>query len=107
MPVDLVPPAQVWCCQFCTTRVRTHGQGVATPLHPCQAHAGFRLPMVAERPDGGRDGHVRLVDREDYVGGEDVQLMDGRPIMRAEVVREDGNDAWVYAPTAHASGRTH
>lgn len=102
MPVvDLVPPAQIWVCQFCTTRIKTAGQGVNTPLHPCRAHGGFRLPMLAE----GQRGDIRLVEREDYVGDEDVQLADGRPIMRAERVRDDGTDAWVYAPTAHATGR--
>lgn len=103
MPVvDLIPPVQEWFCRFCTFRIETRGHGVKTPLHPCSGHGGFRLPMIAE----GMDAAVRLVDREDYVGAEDVQLADGRPIMRAEVVRGDGsNDVWVYAPTAHASGR--
>jgi hypothetical protein len=58
--------------------------------------------MLAE----GARGDIRIVEREDYVAGEDVQLANGRPIMRAERVRDDGNDVWVYAPTAHATGRT-
>jgi len=106
MPVvDLIPPDQVWVCAHCSTRIRTKGHGTTTPLHECSAHGGFRLPMLAE----GERGDLRLVEREDYVGTEDVQVdADGRPIMRAELTREDGHtDVWAYAPTAHAGGRAH
>lgn len=103
MPVvDLIPPVQVWRCGDCTLIVETRGHGTHTPMHECAGHGGFRLPMLAE----GTDVRLRLVEREDYVGSEDVPMADGRPIMRAEVERGDGSyDTWVYAPTAHASGR--
>jgi hypothetical protein len=45
---------------------------------------------------------VEAVEREDYVGGEDVQYDDdGRPIMAVVTTRDEGNDVAVYAPTAH------
>lgn len=104
MPVvDLIPPTQIWVCQHCSCRVQTQGLGVRTPLHPCPAHANFRLPMMAE----GERGDLRLHERDDYVGREDVQTDDdGRPIARAEIVHEDGsNDVWVYAPAARVEVR--
>jgi|SRR5882757_8198 len=101
--VDLIPPDQVWVCPYCPSSIKTKGAGARTPLHECPAKAGFRLPMLAQ----GERGDVRLVEREDYVGGEDVQTDgDGRPIMRAEVEHADGHcDTYVYAPTARVEVR--
>jgi hypothetical protein len=103
MPVvDLIPPVQVWACRDCNLRIETRGHGTKTPLHECAGHGGFRLPMMAE----GLDARLKIVEREDYVGSEDAQLADGRPVMRAEIEHADGHtDAWVYAPTAHAGSR--
>jgi hypothetical protein len=104
MPVvDLVPPEQVWVCPYCPVSLRTKGHGTRTPLHECAGKAGFRLPMLAQ----GERGDIRVIEREDYVGREDVQVdADGRPIMRAEVEHEDGHsDVYVYAPTARAEVR--
>jgi hypothetical protein len=103
MPVDLVPPVQVWYCRSCSLRIQTKPQGRRTPLHDCSGHGGFKLPLLL---DGA---HTTLVihERQDYVGREDVRRGADctPPIMRADVVRPDGsNDAWVYAPTAHARG---
>jgi hypothetical protein len=51
----------------------------------------------------GSSDRVTLIEREDYVGTEDVRTdAKGTPYMRAEVERRDGHrDAWVYAPTAN------
>jgi hypothetical protein len=104
MPVvDLVPPRQRWCCNECGMTVETAHQGLNTPLHPCPQHAGFRIPLVPHTsPD-----RVRLVEREDYLNGDDVPVDDnGTPFMRAEVDRQDGRtDVFVYAPTAYATAR--
>jgi hypothetical protein len=69
------------------------------PMHNCQAAALMSLPMIRE----GERAHVRLVERDDYVGGEDVRTdAEGRVFMRSEIERADGHvDVWVYAPTAH------
>lgn len=47
---------------------------------------------------------IEAIEREDYVGREDVQIDGrGRPVMAVNIEREDGNDRVVYAPCAHAS----
>jgi hypothetical protein len=55
----------------------------------------------------GEDSEVRLVEREDYVGTEDVRTdEDGRVWMAAQVVHGDGHeDRFVYAPTAYVNAR--
>jgi hypothetical protein len=47
---------------------------------------------------------MRVHERQDYVGTEDVPYVDGRPVSSVEIVRNDGNDVAVYAPTAYAHG---
>lgn len=69
-------------------------------MHNCVGMALFTLPLI----HAGERADVRVIEREDYVGSEDVRTdAEGRPIMRAEVERDSGQvDVWVYAPTAHA-----
>jgi hypothetical protein len=99
--VDLVPVEQTWVCRDCPTALRAR-VGTRTPMHACPAHNGMRLPMMAE----GARGDLRLVERDDYVGKEDVTYDErGRAIMRAEIVRDDGNDVWAYAPAARVEVR--
>lgn len=70
----------------------------ATEFHHCAGLASMWAPMV---PAGTRCKSV-AVEREDYVGDQDVRYDDdGRPIMAVSVVRDDGEDRAVYAPTAH------
>lgn len=88
---------QRWSCPNCTTTAVTRGS--SDRYHPCPGLAGLLAPMVS---DGVR-AHVRAVVREDYVGGEDVRYDgEGRPVSSVTVEREDGQDCYVYAPTAHA-----
>lgn len=48
---------------------------------------------------------IEAVERQDYIGREDVRLnADGRPIMAVVTTRDHGNDVAVYAPTAHSTG---
>lgn len=95
------PPARRWECLRCPTTDVTHEVEPHTRMHNCAALGGFTTPMVP----AGTKGKLVLHVREDYVGGEDVRYdSDGRPIMSAEVVRDDGNDVAVYAPTAYADG---
>ena len=46
---------------------------------------------------------VTAYEREDYVGGDNVQTdEDGRPVMSVVTTRDDGTDALVFAPAASA-----
>jgi hypothetical protein len=93
----LEPPDLIWVCEHCTIRFKTHPSAM-TPLHPCKGLHGMRVPLIRE--DSGH--HLRLVEREDYIGGDDVRVDDeGRPVMRAEVEHAHGQvGVWVYAPCA-------
>jgi hypothetical protein len=49
----------------------------------------------------GSNAYVVTHEREDYIGDELVARDgEGRPIMSVEVIRDDGNDLAVFAPTA-------
>jgi len=51
----------------------------------------------------GAGSRVLLAEREDYIGTEQVQMINGRPVMAAVTEHADGRiDAAVYAPTATA-----
>ncbi len=100
--VLLEPPIVV--CNHCGMRALAQsvnlspGDGAAQ-FHECPA-LGIMAPLIPE----GMKADVRKVEREDYVGGETVRLdADGRPIMSVVTVREDGQDAAVFAPLAKAS----
>lgn len=85
-----------WTCPYCpleevTTEERPHSR-----VHPCPGKQGMLIPMVEK----GVKAHIRMVEREDYVGQENVRLQAGRPIMAAITEREDGQDVHVFAPTA-------
>lgn len=47
---------------------------------------------------------VEAIERQDYVGNEQVRLDPerGRPVMSIVTTRDDGQDAVVFAPTASA-----
>jgi hypothetical protein len=97
----LQPREQLWDCPKCGGVDRTFRVDVHSRFHACKALGGLTSPMVAR----GVKADVRVHEREDYVGTEDVPLVDGRPISSVEIVREDGNDVAVYAPTAYANGQ--
>lgn len=86
-----------WLCPNCTATDLTKQAGPHTRFHACPALGGLTAPMVPE----GLHCDVRVHEREDYVGTEDVQYANGRPVTAIEIVRDDGNDVAVYAPTAH------
>jgi len=65
---------------------------------------GMTTPMVS----GLAPAKVTLNEREDYIGTEDVTMVDGRPIMSVTTEYADGHtDVAVYAPTAHSRGEAH
>lgn len=92
---------QRWVCPNCPATDRTVGQ--PNRFHDCRGLAGLTSPMVLE----GTDCRVIAVERQDYVGGEDVRLDDnGRPVMSVVTEYGDGrNDLVVFAPTAYLNAR--
>ena len=79
----------------------TRGQRPHSQMHPCEGLFGLMVPMV---PVGTRC-KIIVNEREDYIGSERVQYApgSGRPVMNVTVVRDDGQDCTVYAPTATAT----
>lgn len=94
----LAVPERRWSCPNCDHTHATRQVGPHSVMHPCAGLAGLSTPMVP----AGQRCDVRAAVREDYVGGDDVTYDgDGRPIMNVTVERDDGEDLFVYAPTAH------
>lgn len=103
MPAPVLAPAERrWECPNCDQTAVTSEALPHTRFHFCPK-LGLTAPMV----EAGVRAKVEKVEREDYIGGEDVQYDDqGRPVMAVVTERGDGsNDVAVYAPTAHGSIR--
>lgn len=98
MPIVLEPPVTRWECPRCTYRDTTRTAGPHTRFHPCSGLGGLTAPMIPE----GSGYKVTTHEREDYIGTEDVQYANSRPVMSVTTERPDGTDVLVYAPTAHA-----
>jgi hypothetical protein len=97
----LSPPVRRWACVACPATDTTAEVEPHTRMHACPAAGGMSVPMV---PAGTR-GRLQINMREDYVGREDVQRdADGRVVMSVNVIRDDGMDCAVYAPTATSRG---
>lgn len=95
----LLPPT-VWVCANGCPAVDCTPGTVANRFHACLAMGGLTSPLV---PEGSR-ARVIAVEREDYVGQEDVQYdwNTGRAVMAIVTERPDGsNDTAVLAPTAY------
>lgn len=86
-----------WYCSHCTdtsvtTEARPHSR-----LHQCRGLRGAFVPFLP----AGTKAKVSVNDWEDYVGDEIAQTdAFGRPVMSVTVERNDGQDCWVFAPTA-------
>lgn len=106
MNTVILDPTKKWGCPSCGGLHLTREARPHTPFHQCPALNGLTAPYVeivhGSELDPRTVRHVPI-DREDYVGSEDVQTDDnGRPIMALDTQRADGsNDRTVYAPTAH------
>jgi hypothetical protein len=72
-------------------------------MHSCPKMHGMSTPFVEK----GDSAKLVAVERQDYVGKEDVQLDDrGRPIMSIVTEHSDGRqDVVVFAPVAKASSK--
>jgi hypothetical protein len=92
-------PVRRWECSHCNTKAITREPRPHAEFHPCPGYGGLTMPMVLE----GSEARTRVVEREDYIAGEDVPLVLGRPVMSTITDHPDGsNDLVVYAPTAHS-----
>lgn len=90
----------LWGCPACGLQDMTTETEVHTRFHSCRRFGGFTMPMVKV----GTNCKIELHEREDYINGEDVQLLAGRPVMNAVITRDDGQDCVVYAPAATVRG---
>lgn len=86
-----------WYCPACgaedmTKEVRPHVRG-----HVCPKRGFLSFAMVPK----GTKAKIVAVEREDYVGKDLVRKdSNNRPVMAILTIRDDGQDATVYAPTA-------
>ena len=96
----LAAPEQRWECPSCSLQQVTKRADVHTEFHHCRGLAGLWAPMV---PAGTR-AKVETNEREDYIGAEQVQLHQGRPVMNLVVTRDEGQDCVIFAPSATAHG---
>jgi len=100
--LPLLSAEKRWSCPNCPLEEVTREAQPHTRFHHCPKF-GITAPMV----EAGTRCKVEAVEREDYVGTEDVRLSDdGRPIMSMVTTREDGTDCAVFAPTAHLNLRS-
>lgn len=97
-------PVTRWWCRTCSFRDVTRQAEPHSRFHPCSGRDGLTLPMLRE----GETSRVVLTERQDYLGGADVPLVEGRPFMNATTEYPDGHsDVAVYAPTAYVDARAH
>lgn len=98
-PALLEPPVTDWRCPACGHTDRTRQVAAHTRMHACPKAGGMTVPMVT----AGTRAKLVMHEREDYVGGEDVQVADdGQVYMSARVVTDETEHLAVYAPTAYA-----
>ena len=92
-----------WYCPNCAVQDVTHEPRPHTRYHACSGLRGLTAPMLP----AGTKAKVYAVERQDYVGKEMVQLDPerGRPVMSVVTIRDDGQDAIVFAPTATGRAR--
>ena len=107
MTVPLLRRVTRWECPACDMTAVTREARPHTQFHTCRGLAGLWVPMVTE----GTRAKLEAVEREDYISAEhcaeDVQYApgSGRPVAAVITTRDDGQDATVYAASAHVSMR--
>ena len=90
-------PVYHWYCPNCLMEDTTVGPR-QNRYHTCTKLRGLISPLL---PRGVR-AKVEAVEREDYVGKEQVQLDPerGRPVMSVVTTRDEGQDVIAFAPMA-------
>lgn len=89
---------RTWACPSCDAAART--VDAKTPMHPCKGLAGLLAPLV---PAGEKAKHT-AVERQDFIGKEDVQYDAlGRPMMSVQTETNDSLSTTVFAPAARGA----
>lgn len=102
MTVPILEFTTGWYCPNCGLQDQTKEVRRHVRMHPCPKLAMIDAPMI---PIGVKC-KVLAVERQDYVGKDMVRLdANGRPIMSVVTIRDDGQDAIVFAPTATGSAK--
>lgn len=100
--IPILNPEQRWQCPNCNYKSVTHEAEPHSRYHSCKGLKGLSTPMIP----AGTKAKVTAVEREDYIGKEEVQLDgEGRPVMAVVTERNEGMDCTVYAPAATAGGQ--
>lgn len=103
MTTLLFSPETRWECPNCTLQTVTFIIAPHTKFHSCNGLSGAWVPMVR----AGTKCKVTVHEREDYIKDEMVYMTpDMRPVMKAVVTRDDGEDCAVFAPTARITSET-
>lgn len=105
MPIPLlnVPPQEWYCPNCACTDVTAPLPPGQSRYHACPGLHGLNAPLVRE----GTRAAVIASEREDYLSGDEQPVGDnGQVYMNVQVIRDDGYDTTVFAPTAHAEVRT-
>jgi len=104
MTLPLLASVTRWYCPNCRKQDVTTEKGPHTRFHACPRLCGLMAPMLPV----GTKAKVYAVEREDYVGREAVQLDPERrrPIQTVVTVRDDGQDAIMFAPAARLDVRS-
>mgnify|MGYP001164391436 CR=1 FL=1 len=103
MTTLLFSPETRWECPNCTLTAVTYIIAPHAKFHMCRGLGGTWVPMVG----AGTKCKVTIHEREDYIKDEVVYMTpDCRPVMKAVVTREDGEDCAVFAPAARITSET-
>jgi hypothetical protein len=88
-----------YACSRCDTTATIPITAAGSPMHTCAGAGGMTVPLAL----AGKSSKVELVERQDYVGDDDVQRDDeGRVWMSVVVTTDEQESVAVYAPCAHA-----
>lgn len=98
MNVPILNPTQRWYCPNCDQTAVTRDAQPHTRYHTCRGLRGLETPFLP----AGVKGFHRTVDREDYLGSNQIPTRDGDGRVVAQIIteREEGQDCTVLAPTA-------
>lgn len=99
----LLDTQENWQCSACGQQHVTKGaKATQVPLHQCRTHAGAWVPFVRD----GVTAHVRVHEREDYIGTETPTTdANGRIIRSVVTERDDGEDCHIFATTVNYDWR--
>lgn len=95
----ITDPGVLHGCSRCDSTVMLAAGVLDVPMHTCPGLGGMAVPYAP----AGESSKVELLERQDYVRGDDVQRDDeGRVWMSAVVTTDSREHVAVYAPCAHA-----